>query len=419
MRILGFSIAAVLVLALGGLIVKRLAESGSATKERPGPGTPAVEVADVGRRPIALTRVSSGTLEASAEFIVAPKVGGRIERVHVDLSDSVRRRQVVVELDDAEFKQAVAQARAELAVAEANVTEAKSASEVAQRELARLEPLESRGVATIAELDTLRARVDASAAAVLAAEARKSRADAMLEAARLREGYTKVTADWFEPDPDRVTERRVAERFVDDGQTVTANTPLLTIVELDPIVGVIHVAERDYGRVRVGQNVVATTDAHPGEEFEGKVSRIASVFRESSRQARVEFVIPNGDERLKPGMFVRAEITLERVEDATTVPVAAIVQRQDRQGVFRLDPDDTTVHWCPVELGIRDGGEVQIVSPPLEGRVVVLGQQLLSDGMTVRPVPSRSGPAKGRVPAPSGDGDDAEVTASPSESSGS
>lgn len=389
MRILGFSIAAVLILALGGLIVKRLAESSSGPKERPGPGTPAVEVADVARRPIALTRVSSGTLEASAEFVVAPKVGGRIERVHVDLSDPVRRRQVVVELEDAEFKQAVAQAKAELAVAEANVTESKSAHEVAQRELARLQPLESRGVATAAELDTLRARVDASAAAVLAAEARKTRADALLEAARLREGYTQVTADWYEPDPEVVTERVVAERFVDDGQTVTANAPLLTIVEIDSIVGVIHVAERDYGRIQVGQKVVATTDAHPGDGFEGHVSRIASVFRESSRQARVEFVIPNVDRRLKPGMFVRAEITLDRVEEATTVPVAAIVQRQDRQGVFRIDRDGTTVHWCPVVLGIRDGGDVQIVSPPLEGRVVVLGQQLLSDGMTVRPTASK------------------------------
>jgi multidrug efflux pump subunit AcrA (membrane-fusion protein) len=76
-----------------------------------------VEVAQIQRGPIALQRTFSGELEALAEFVVAPKVSGRVERVMVKIADTVQRGQVVAELDNDEYIQAVAQARADLEVA--------------------------------------------------------------------------------------------------------------------------------------------------------------------------------------------------------------------------------------------------------------------------------------------------------------
>jgi multidrug resistance efflux pump len=77
------------------------------------------------------------------------------------------------------------------------------------------------------------------------------------------------------------TQRVVAERYVDDGQTVAANAPLLLIVELNPIVGVVFVTEKDYAYLAPGQPVSLTTDAFSGEQFRGRIDRIAPVFKTS------------------------------------------------------------------------------------------------------------------------------------------
>ncbi len=338
-----------------------------------------VEVAPIERGAMELRRTFSGALEAPAQFVVAPKVSGRVERLTVNLSDPVSRGEVVAELDNDEYVQAVAQARAELAVARANQVEARSSLEIADRELSRISRLRERGVASEANLDTARANRQARQAQLEVARAGVRRAEAALETARIRLGYTRITADWSGGDDSRV----VAERYVDEGQTVTANTPLLRIVELDPILGVIFATEKDYGRLQPGQVVTLTTDAYPGEFFTGRIERIAPVFREATRQARVEITVANPEYRLKPGMFVRATVVLDRVADAVIVPEQALTTREDRTGVFLVSADGRSVIWREATVGIREGGRVQLLGKDLSGRVVILGQQLVDDGSPI------------------------------------
>ena len=158
----------------------------------------------------------------------------------------------------------------------------------------------------------------------------------------------------------------------------------MRIVELDPITAVFFVTERDYARLEVGQQATLGTDAFPGAAFTGSVQRIAPVFSETTRQARVELLVDNPDQRLKPGMFIRATVMLQRIEDAVIVPELALTQRDDRLGVFLVDSDGKTARWRIVEPGIRQEGRVQVVGGGLSGRVVVLGQQLLDDGSELR-----------------------------------
>lgn len=367
------------VAALGWLVFGQPGGQGS-PDERRGRSQPApVEVAEIERGPIELRRTFSGTLEAQAKFVVAPKVSGRIERLAVDLADIVIRGQVVAELDDDEYVQAVAQARADLEVARANLAEAGSALEIANRDLERVETLRKRGVASEAQLDAGRANQLAKQVQLEVAEAQMTRAEASLETANIRLGYTRITADWTNGDDRRV----VAERYVDQGETVSANTPLLLIVELDPITGVIFVTEKDYARMKPGQQVVLTTDAFPGEEFPGEIDRIAPVFRQATRQARVELTVKNPEQRLKPGMFIRTTVVLDRMDEAVVVPEQALSTRGDRTGIFVLSEDGETVAWREVKVGIRDGGRVQVEGEGLSGRVVVLGHQLVDDGSRV------------------------------------
>jgi membrane fusion protein (multidrug efflux system) len=86
---------------------------------------------------------------------------------------------------------------------------------------------------------------------------------------------------------------------------------------------------------------------------------------------------------LKPGMFARINITLSEEDAARAVPAAALIERDGRYSVFVVD-ESATVKRVPVEVGIKDGGYAQILSPEeLGGAVVTLGQHLLRDGARV------------------------------------
>jgi RND family efflux transporter MFP subunit len=339
-----------------------------------------VEVATVQRGPLSLYRTFSGTIDPRAQFAVAPKVGGRIQRLLVDVSDPVVRGQVVVEMENAEFKQEVIEAEARLAVAEANRDEAVSRFVIARRQLDRAKTLNDRGIASESAYDSAQAQFLTGQAAVRVAEANVKREEALLRAARIRLEYTQVKADWKQGD----NERTVAERFVDEGNTVAANTPILSIVEIDPVIAVIQVTEKDYPFISLGQQAKVQAEGFPGKVFNGTVSRIAPIFRESSRQARMELHVTNPEQLLKPGMFTRCILELDHAEEAISVPEMAITKRNNQIGVFRVADDSASVQWVEVTPGFLSGDQVQLIDSELTGRVVTLGQQLIKDGSRIR-----------------------------------
>jgi RND family efflux transporter MFP subunit len=173
------------------------------------------------------------------------------------------------------------------------------------------------------------------------------------------------------------------------------------IVELDPILGIVYVTERDYGRMQPGQLVALTTEAFPDEIFTGRIVRIAPVFQTATRQARIEMTVDNPRHRLKPGMFIQASIELAREEDALIVPEKALTEREDRTGVFVVSHDGQSVAWREVTVGIRDGDRVQVQGAGLAGRVVIIGQQLIKDGAAITIATDQ--------PAPANDGKETDV----------
>ena len=365
---------------LAWLITQRLPEGDAQSKQGiGGDRTVPVEVAAIERGPIELRRTFTGTLDAHAEFVVAAKIGGRVEEMTVDLADSVTRGQVVARLDNAEYVLAVTQAEADLAVAQANLGEARSQLTIAERELQRLDKLRERGVSSESQLDVAKADQLARQAHLEVTRAQVTRAQAALETARIRLGYTEVSADWTGG-----TDRRlVAERYLDEGETVAANAPLLRIVELDSLIALFFVTERDYALLHTGQHAELGTDSYPGELFPGEIVRIAPVFRSSTRQARVEVRVDNPELRLKPGMFVRISLVLERVAETRLVPEQALVTRDGHSGLFVVAEDGSSVVWREVTVGIRQGDRVQVSAENLGDRVVILGQQLLEDGSRI------------------------------------
>ena len=132
-----------------------------------------------------------------------------------------------------------------------------------------------QGIASDSEFDALEADRQAKRAQLQVARAQVTKAASSLETAKIRLGYTRITASWTGGEGDRL----VAERYYDEGQTVAANQPLLLIVEPDPILGVVYVSEKDYAYLRPGQTVSLTTDAYQDAAFFGRIERIAPFFK--------------------------------------------------------------------------------------------------------------------------------------------
>ena len=173
--------------------------------------------------------------------------------------------------------------------------------------------------------------------------------------------------------------RLVGERLVDEGSIIQPNVPMLTLLDIRSLIAVVHVTEKDYIQIRVGQPARARTYVYKNRVFTGKVVRIAPLLKESSRLARVEVEFPNADLALKPGMFVHVQIEYERFPAATVAPRAALVSREGKEGVFLADLTKKEARFQPLQIGIRRLDAFQILSPAIQGHVVTLGYHLLED----------------------------------------
>lgn len=321
----------------------------------------------------------SGSLHALSQFKVAPKIAGRLKRLYVNIGDTVQSGQLIAVLDDAEYRQAFNQAKAELDVARATLQERKNVLENARREYDRTLALREKKIASESQLDAAVSELNTQEAKTKVAIAQVAQKTAALETARVRLSYAQIRM----PENSDGGFRVVGERFVDEGALLAPNSPVVSIYEIGRLTAVIHVIERDYPKIMPGLKAVVRTDAYPGRTFAGRVLRAAPVLKEASREARVEVEVVNDGQLLKPGMFVRIRIRFAEHTDATLVPVEALVNRGGRQGVFLADTLAGTARFVPLTLGIVDRRRVQVLAPALEGEVVTLGQHLLSDGAPI------------------------------------
>lgn len=363
----------------------------------------AVETHQIRKGVIKDIGIFTGSLEPKSQFVVAPKVTGWLKKLLVNVGDTVTQNQVIAILDDAEFTQQVDQARAELQVAKANAENGQNDLDLAQREYERAKALREKQIASASELDESEAALNSCATSLKVAQAQVAQKESALKAAELRLSYTKVQAFWEEGDQTRV----VGERFVDEGALLSVNQPIVSILENKPLIAVVYIVERDYPKVKVGQSAIITTDAYPDKIFTGNIARIAPLLRETSRQARAEIEIPNSEQLLKPGMFIRARIEFASHENATLVPLAAIVRRNGQQGVFIADTENLKARFTPVTVGIANNELAEIVEPDISGSVITMGNHLLEDGSEITLPKTTKSPIQEstNAPADAGSGD--------------
>ena len=364
---------------LGWQIYEKASASRKGSKHERQKVTVAVEVVLVKKASIREVGNFTGSLHPLSEFILAPKIAGRLEKILVNIGDTVKGGQLVAVLDDDEYRQQVLQAKAELEVAKANLQEKKSTIENAKREYERTVALRRKKIASESQLDAAESEFKAQQAKLKVATAQISQKEAALKMANIRLSYAQIKVT----ENNNTGYRVVGERFVDEGAMLSPNTPIVSVLDIEKLIACIHVIERDYPKVQPGLEAVISTDAFPGRTFTGKVIRIAPILKETSREARVELEIPNSQKLLKPGMFVRVQIQFDEHKNATVVPVAALVKRNGTQGIFLADLQEQKARFVPVTIGIVNGAQAEVLNPPITGAVVTLGHHLLEDGSSI------------------------------------
>jgi membrane fusion protein, multidrug efflux system len=296
-------------------------------------------------KPLAVEIEAVGTARARESVDITSKASNTVTAIRFDEGDRVRRGAVLVELDGAEARAALAEAEAALADSQSQFN--RSRELFAQQALSRsqLDQIEATLKGNQARVDVARARV----------------ADTVIRA-----GFAGVTGF-----------RRVSVgSLVSPGSVITTLDDTATI-KLD-----FTVPETYLFVIKRGLPVVARSVGLPGRDFTGQVTNLDSRVDPVTRSITVRAQIPNEGGLLRPGMFMTVKLQGEAVT-ALVVPEAAIVPEQGRVFVFVVR--DGRVERREVQLGKRRPGEVELVAGLQAGeRVITEGTQNVRDGTPVR-----------------------------------
>ncbi|KAA0131647.1 MAG: efflux RND transporter periplasmic adaptor subunit [Gimesia chilikensis] len=321
-----------------------------------------------------------GNLEAGSQVEVRTRYSGYIKSMPFDVGDRIKEGDVILELNDSENRELVSKAEAALSVAKAQLKAQITSQELAQKAYDRLLVLQKSGVSTRQQMEEAQASLAIQEAQTELEQARVDQAGADLEQSRLRLQENKIIAP---------TSGFLAERLVDIGDLAKPDVALMKIVNLDHVRTVVHIVEKDYEDVKIGQQAAITVDTFPDQTFSGHVKRKAPVLDPQTRTAAVHIEIPNEDFALKPGMHARVQIVFEHRPETKVLPIASLTRRKDGPGsaVFIIGGNPPMTHRRNIEVGINDGELVEILSGiNAEDLVITLGNRLVDEGQTVTPV---------------------------------
>ncbi len=300
---------------------------------------PAVKVAQVYVRPVDQVRDYVGTVQAEVKNNIAPQSPGRIAEIYVEIGDHVRKGQKLVQMDAANLKQLTLQL------------------ENQRIDFDRVKELYAVGGVAKADFDN----------AKMALEVAETQYKNIMENTQLLSPIDGI----------------VTARNYDNGD-LYAGAAILTVEQIRPVKLLVNVSENYYSRVKKGDKATITLDALPGETFTATVSLKYPTINASTHTFPVELTLTNKDEKVRPGMFARAQINFG-TEDRVVVPDVAVVKQPGSGERFVYVYNNGKVSYVKVELGQRLGDAYELLGGIPDGATVVIaGQGRLFDGAEVR-----------------------------------
>jgi HlyD family secretion protein len=353
-------------------------------------------------------------LYAREQASVTPKVSAPVSKFYVNRGDHVRKGQMLAELENRDLTAAVVEAKANYDQAEANlrniasaampdevaraqseVQSSKEALDAAQKAFESRRSLfqqgalprkllddsqvalaQARSQFEIAQkhLDSLmkvsrEAQIKSSQAQVEAAKGHLQAAEAQLQ-------YTRIVSP---------IDGIVADRPLYEGETASAGTPLMTIVNISDVIARANLPVDELRHLKIGNRAeIKMTDS--SVETTGRVTVVSPALNPNSTTAEAWAQASNPGERMPPGATVQVSILAETVQDAIVIPVVAILpSAEGLADSVLVAGSDSAAHKRQVEIGIKEGDKVQILKGLAAGdQVVTVGGFGVQDGAKIR-----------------------------------
>lgn len=284
-----------------------------------------------------------GTFAATQGIIVSAQLDGAVTKIAFEPGATVEAGQLLVQQD--------------ISTETAQLDQAEAAATLARLGLERNRQLRTNGTNSQSELDAAEATFQQTHAAVATIRS-------MIEKKTVRAPFAG----------------RTGIRQVNLGQFLRSGAVIVSLQALDPIFFNFSLPQQHAAQVQAGQKVTVTVDAFPGANFDGAISAFNPNVDETTRTLQLQATLPNGDQRLQPGMFGSIEVQLPVVEKVITVPLAAIVYNPYGNAVYLVEPakegGGQVARQQFVQLGARRGDQVAVLKGVPAGAVVVTAGQL-------------------------------------------
>jgi multidrug efflux pump subunit AcrA (membrane-fusion protein) len=354
---------------------------------------------------------ATGNLAANQQTDVAPETSGKIAAVGVDIGSFVKKGQTLVRLEDADFKDRVQQAQAQLDQAKAtleqnrakiglrpgqrfnseNVPEvraARAALDLADKNLKRYEKLVESGDISKATFDAQKSQRDQAAeqynaivhqaeqnyATIANSQAAVDAAQTNLSLVRRNLTYTTIVAPMA---------GYISDRPADIGEYISPQQKVATIVNINPLRVKIDVPEQAIPQIHQGQSVSVSIAGYTDRTFAGRVARISPNVTASSRTLSVEADVENPNAELKPGQFATIRVLLPQKGTAVMVPQRALRTISGATYVFVIK--NGFAQQRLIQSGQTESDMVEIKSGVSADEIVAISNvDQLSDGVVVR-----------------------------------
>ena len=359
-----------------------------------------------------------GNLLPERTITIISRVAGRVEEILVDEGDRIESNQVLLSIEkdvvrlqkdqahaayiaaDASYRQAVRgvrqneldnaralleQAENDVEIAYSNYDRAKRLLEAGSLSQAKYEEAESRYRNARTQLDNAGRSLQMMEEGATEEEIDMARANADA----MRAQYELAQLQFENSEVEAPLSGIVAKVMIEEGNIIGTSTPLITIVQDDPMYAEVPVPEKYYGRILEADDTIEARiypTAYPDRKpFYGTVVNISPVIDPRSRTFTLEVAVSNQELLLRPGMYVNVEIILDRSDNVLMVPISSIVFRDDQQVVFVVQKGESFhAEMKPVQLGIRKDGLAEVksgISPT--DQVIIKGNAFLEDGQNV------------------------------------
>src|SRR5437867_3920013 len=400
---IGFRRPEGLAVAACALLFAWLAACSGTTSQarRPEGRRQAVAVRTTTPRRVAIQRQVdvSGTLVSPDQAKVSSEVAGVVREVLVELGQEVQPGQVVVRLEPQELVLALRRAESLLRQTEAqlgidwvkvkepppdeeiaSVRLAVANREDAQAQLERSQRLSAQGLVTQADLEASRTKLKVYEASLQSALENVHSLKASLQDRRA--AYELAQKKLNDATIRAPVGGQVSERHVQPGEFIRENTPVLTVVQMNPLKLRTAVQERNANFIEPGLSVVFRVEADPSGVFQGKVAHISPAIDQATRTFVVEALVDNDRRRLRPGFFAKGVILTARDVNALAVPEEAISTLAGVSTVYVIEAGK--VRPQVVTLGARQDKLVE-VAEGLKGDEVLAASNLsqLAAGVAV------------------------------------